>query len=223
MAAGIPSPSNAYRGQVPPAYQRAIARYGQLADREARKWGLTGEQLLAKLLAGESGFRMNAVSSANARGAAQFIPSTRQLFIQRYGVDPWRDIDSAVKGAALYMRDQGLKAYNPGGGQAYIRYILAQQPRGVAAGLPGPPLLDPLGPLDGDRGLPGLNLLTDELKQGATRALLYALLIGAGAWLATYGIYKSATGTDTGAQAKQLATDAALAAATRGRGAKAAA
>src|SRR3712207_1028347 len=99
---------------IPPQYQAAIAKYGHLADAEARKWGETGESLLAKLGAGESGFRMSAVSSAGARGGYQFMPGTRAAYMKRYGVDPWASPDAAVHAAALFMRDTGLKGYNPG-------------------------------------------------------------------------------------------------------------
>lgn len=122
---------------VPPDYRDAIARYGRLADAEAAKWGETGESLLAKVLGGESGFRMRAVSSVGARGAGQFMPGTREEFVEQYGVDPWASPDSAVLGTAIFLRDRGLRKYNPGGGQEYLDYILGQQVTGVPRGRAG--------------------------------------------------------------------------------------
>lgn len=121
--------------RVPDDYARAIARWGHLADGEARQYGLTGNELVARIISGESGFRMNAVSSANARGAGQFIPSTRASYVRLYHVDPWKDVDSAVHATAIYMqKGGGLKGYNPGGGQGYINYILGQKPTGIPRG-----------------------------------------------------------------------------------------
>lgn len=116
--------------QVPPAWRRAAERYGHAADAEAQKYGLpNGATLLAKIAHVESRFDMDEVSSAGARGGTQFMPDTRAAYLERYGVDPWRDIDSAVKATALFMRDTGLAGYNPGppgsgGGQEYIEKVL---------------------------------------------------------------------------------------------------
>lgn len=104
---------------VPAEYRRYLAKYGHLADEEAAKWGLTGAELIAKIHKVESGFEHRLpdgslkTSSAGAKGAGQFMPGTRDGFIQRYGVDPWKNTESAVKATALYMRDSGLAAYNP--------------------------------------------------------------------------------------------------------------
>lgn len=119
--------------QVPREFKRSIAREGRKLDRFAReRYGISGQALLAKTLKGESGFRMGAVSSAGARGAAQFIPGTRNAIVQRFGIDPWRSPEEAVKAARLHMQGKlghrkGLEGYNPGGGQGYVNYILGQK------------------------------------------------------------------------------------------------
>lgn len=111
----------------PRAYVEAAERWGFLAEGEAHKYGLpNGATLLLKIASGESGFNMSAVSSADARGATQFIPSTRADFIKKYGVDPWKSPDEAMHAAAIFMKTAGLGSYNPGGGQGYIDYILGQ-------------------------------------------------------------------------------------------------
>jgi hypothetical protein len=115
---------------VPKEWQAAIIKYGPMADKEARKYKQpNGATLIAKVIKGESGFRTGTgiVSSAGAKGAGQFMPGTRAEFITKYNVDPWStNIDTAVKAVGLFLRDRGLAAYNPGGGQGYINYILGQ-------------------------------------------------------------------------------------------------
>jgi hypothetical protein len=176
---------------VPAEYQAPLARWGPLADAEAAKYHLTGAQLLAKLLSGESGFRMGAVSSAGARGAAQFIPGTRAAYIQRYGVDPWASPDSAVHAAALYMqKGGGLRAYNPGGGQGYINYILGQNVAGVPKGgsAPAGPVASPAETATTDNG--GGSGLFDGVRGAAIKALLWISILFAGAFLAYRGTSK---------------------------------
>lgn len=115
-----------------PDIQRAIVKYAPLYDRQARsKYGISGRQLLAKLITGESGGRANAESKAGARGRAQFMPGTRAIAIEKYGIDPWRSADEAVHAAVLHLQGKltgakGLEGYNPGGGQQYVHYILGQ-------------------------------------------------------------------------------------------------
>jgi membrane-bound lytic murein transglycosylase B len=119
----------------------AAERWGPLADAQAHKYGVAnGATLLLKIASGESGFNMHAVSSADARGATQFIPSTRADFIKKYGVDPWKSPEEAIHAAAIFMHTAGLAAYNPGGGQGYIDYIVKQPISPVREGhqaLPG--------------------------------------------------------------------------------------
>jgi murein DD-endopeptidase MepM/ murein hydrolase activator NlpD len=115
------------------ATSRAIRRYGPDVNRLARrKYGISGKQLLSRLVAGESGGRADAVSGAGARGKTQFMPETRQAMIEQFGVDPWRSTDEAVKGAVIHLQGKlghakGLEGYNPGGGQQYVSYILGQR------------------------------------------------------------------------------------------------
>jgi hypothetical protein len=123
----------------------AAKRYGskpgfnQMAQ---KRYHISGPELLAKLAKGESGFSMGAVSSAGARGGTQFMPGTRADFIKRFGVDAWKNPDSAVHAAALYLAHdpRGLAGYNPGMG-SYTSYILGQKVGGLkgadAAPLPG--------------------------------------------------------------------------------------
>lgn len=125
----------------PRAYVVAAERWGFLADAQAHKYGIAnGATLLLKIASGESGFNMKAVSSADAKGATQFIPSTRAEYVKHYGVDPWKSPEEAIHAAAIYMHTSGLAAYNPGGGQGYIDYIKKQPISPVRAGhqlLPG--------------------------------------------------------------------------------------
>jgi hypothetical protein len=118
---------------VPPEYAASIAKWGHLADAEAHKYHLSsGDELVAMVMSGESGFRMNATSSAGAKGGGQFMPGTRAAYIQRYGLDPWRSVDEAVHSVAIYMqKGGGLAGYNPGGGQSYLKYILGQKVSGL--------------------------------------------------------------------------------------------
>jgi hypothetical protein len=138
---------------APRAYVEAAERWGHLADAQAHKYGVAnGATLLLKIASGESGFNMHAVSSADARGATQFIPSTRDSYIKSYGVDPWKSPDEAIHAAAIFMHTSGLAAYNPGGGQGYIDYIIKQ----------------PIAPVgDGHRPLPGGQKQRPEPRQAA--------------------------------------------------------
>ena len=124
---------------APRAYVQAAERWGYLAEGQAHKYGVNnGATLLLKIASGESGFKMGAVSSAGARGATQFIPSTRQSYISQYGVDPWKSPDEAIHATALFLKHQGLAAYNPGGGQGYIDYILGQSVEAKGGVRPSP-------------------------------------------------------------------------------------
>lgn len=108
-------------------------KLGRRYDRfTRRKYGLPGWKVQAKTVAGEFGGRSTrsgrgVVSSAGARGPAQFIPSTRQDFINQYGLDPWRSDAEAVKGMALHhLKRGGIAGYNPGM-PTYEDYILDQR------------------------------------------------------------------------------------------------
>lgn len=119
--------------------RKAARKYGPRVDELARRrYGISGEALLDKLIQGESGDRRNAVSSKGARGKAQFMPGTRQAAL-RYGVDPWKGSDQAVHAAELHLEgrltgSKGLEGYNPGGGRGYVDYILGQKIGNVSKG-----------------------------------------------------------------------------------------
>lgn len=121
---------------VPGAYRKPIATYGPLVNQLARRlYGISGQQLLARLTKGESGFRMNAVSGAGARGATQFMPGSRETAISKFGVDPWKSPAGAEHAAALHLLGKingtkGLSGYNPGDA-SYADYILGQRVSGL--------------------------------------------------------------------------------------------
>src|SRR5215831_12717296 len=109
----------------------AIKYFGPLVNGVAKRYGLDGTTLLGKLINGESSGRMDAVSSAGARGPAQFMPDVRNSFLKTYGVDAFRSPGEAVYAATLHLRGKlghglGLEGYNPGGGKQYVNYILSQ-------------------------------------------------------------------------------------------------
>lgn len=169
---------------VPREYREAIARYGHLADKEAKRYGFKdGADLLAKLTSGESQFNMKAVSSAGARGATQFMPATRQEFISKYKVDPWRSVDEAIHGAALFMRDRGLGGYNPGS-PTYIDYLLGQK----VSGVPAASGRNKAASIGG--GAAGGELLGDDQRSGAVKALLWVAFFLSGAGLALTGLMR---------------------------------
>lgn len=118
---------------------RAAQKYGPSVDHVAKRYGLTGAELLVKLVKGESGGSMKSVSPVGARGAAQFMPSSRNIARKKYGIDPWRSVDEALHGAALHLRGKingksGLEGYNPGGGQGYVNYIKDQKIGSIGSG-----------------------------------------------------------------------------------------
>lgn len=105
---------------------------GRRFDQYARKnYHISGRALAAKQTAGEFGGRSTrtgrgVVSSAGARGPAQFIPSTRQEFIKQYGLDPWKDDRSAIEALMKYDLQRGVAGYNPGM-PTYTNYVLGQK------------------------------------------------------------------------------------------------
>ena len=124
---------------LPSSLLQAIHRYGPSVQGIAKQYGISGEALLAKLITGESGGRANAVSNMGAQGYAQFMPGTRKIAVDKYGVDPLAGPDQAVHAAALHLRGKltgatGLEGYNPGGGRGYVDYILGQRVGDVHAG-----------------------------------------------------------------------------------------
>lgn len=100
---------------------------GKRYNRYARtNFGVSGRTLAARQIAGESGGRANAVSSAGARGRAQFMPATRAEFVKKYGIDPWGSAQDAVKALEMYDLQRGVAGYNPGM-PGYTNYVLGQR------------------------------------------------------------------------------------------------
>ncbi len=115
---------------VPAEYAKWIRKYSPRIDKMARQtYGLSGNEFMAKMLQGESGFDMSKVGPStpygNARGAAQFIPPTRDAFVEKFGIDPWRSTREAVQAMALhldgksYSKTFGIQGYNPGINDSY--------------------------------------------------------------------------------------------------------
>lgn len=138
---------NRHVAAPPRDYLEAARRYGPSVDAIAARYTnpltgrrLSGTALLLKLGSGESGFQSDAESNVGAQGRTQFMPGSRAIAMQRFGIDPLKDADSAVHAAALHLRGKingstGLEGYNPGGGQGYVSYILGQR---VGSGGGGP-------------------------------------------------------------------------------------
>jgi membrane-bound lytic murein transglycosylase B len=111
---------------IPPAYRNAFIRWGYLADNEAKKYGLpNGATLLAKIAYVESRFSadLGITSSAGAQGPMQFMPTTREEWMKRFGLDPWKSVDEAVHSGGIFMKTLGLDHYNPGS-STYISEVL---------------------------------------------------------------------------------------------------
>lgn len=116
---------------VPDSYRRLVRKYGPEVEKVAReRYGLSGEVFLAKMLKGESNFSEDMgitgpnTPVGNARGPAQFIPSTRQDMIERFGIDPWRSKREAVAAMAKHLDGRsygrgGIEGYNPGKDPSY--------------------------------------------------------------------------------------------------------
>jgi len=119
---------------------KAVRKHGKSVDALARKrYGISGAALLAKTVKGESGDNPDAVSSAGAKGRAQFMPSSRDIARKKYGVDPYSGkADDEVRAMALHLRgkingSKGLEGYNPGDPN-YPKYILGQKVGDVHGG-----------------------------------------------------------------------------------------
>jgi hypothetical protein len=115
---------------VPKEYAKWIRKYSPRIENIAQEmYGMSGNEFMAKMLQGESGFDMNKVGPdtpyGNARGAAQFIPGTRRDFIRDFGIDPWSSVKEAVQAMALhldgksYAKKPGIQGYNPGINDSY--------------------------------------------------------------------------------------------------------
>src|ERR1044072_3336299 len=111
---------------IPDEYRAAFKRWGTIADADAPKQRVpNGATLLAKIAYVETRFSKNLgiTSSAGAKAPMQFMPETRQGYIDQYGVDPWASVDDAVHAAAIFMRESGLDGYTPGS-STYISEVL---------------------------------------------------------------------------------------------------
>lgn len=89
-----------------------------LARKAHRKYPDVPASLLMSLMRQESGFDPAAVSSANAQGLTQFIPSTAASYGVKYGTGP-KEKQSQVTGAAKLLTDSNF-AENPK--EALTRY-----------------------------------------------------------------------------------------------------
>ena len=96
------------------------ARFAPAINRAAQRWSVSAALLSAQLYA-ESGFNPFAVSSAGARGIAQFMPGTAAS----YGLANPFDAEASINAQAHMMRDLlgrfasvplALAAYNAGPG-----------------------------------------------------------------------------------------------------------
>lgn len=119
---------------VPKKYRKAIGKWGEYLEKEMKKNGLvgvdgglpkgmSGAEYLAKIIQAESGWderigHPDNTSSAQAQGLGQFIPSTRDSFLEQYGVDAYGNAAQQIKAAAFHLDGNhtagGLGSYNPG-------------------------------------------------------------------------------------------------------------
>ncbi len=160
------NPGSASVGFAPPGAGAASAvpqfvpaRYRETLRRAATRWSV-GAALLAAQLQQESGFNPNSVSSAGARGIAQFMPATARS----YGLSDPFNAAAAINAQAHLMHDLlrrfasvplALAAYNAGAGrvaacwcvpafpetQAYVARIVAiSRGAGATPGSGAPPV-----------------------------------------------------------------------------------
>jgi len=110
----------------------AASPLGRKYDRAMRKrYGKSGVAVAAKTVLGEFGNRstksgQGVVSSAGARGPAQFIRSTRDAYMKQYGIDPWASDTQAIQGMMRHHLNTGIEGYNPGM-PTYKDYIMGQR------------------------------------------------------------------------------------------------
>lgn len=141
-APSTPAPQPGAPVPISPAYQAAIDRYGPQLDAVAKRYGLTGKELMAQTFAAESRFDPKALSSAGAYGAAQFMSGTRNMVVEKTGgkIDPWSgDPNQEAQAMVMHMTGQlghaqGLEGYNPGGGRKYVDTVLGTRVAGVGHG-----------------------------------------------------------------------------------------
>jgi hypothetical protein len=99
--------------------------YARLAAEAEQRYGLPAGILDAIRTRGERS-NANQTSPAGARGVYQFIPSTRQGFVQKYHVDPWSGPEAQTQAAALHVLDdyKRTKSWD----EAIARYNGGQHP-----------------------------------------------------------------------------------------------
>jgi hypothetical protein len=115
---------------LPARFRAPVRKYGPRLNSLAQgRYKISGEALLAKLGALESGWDPHAKSYAGALEEFQFMPGTRASFKSQFGVDAYGSPDDKVHAAVLHLlgkggHGKGLEGYNPGGGDHYVRQVL---------------------------------------------------------------------------------------------------
>lgn len=113
---------------VPPQLRRTVAVQGQRLNDALAEAGsdLSGPEYLAKLIQFESGWDKNAegppipdLGGVTAKRLGQFIPSTRDDILSRYGVDAYGPAKQQIKAASLHASGKAgygplYAGYNPG-------------------------------------------------------------------------------------------------------------
>ena len=89
------------------------------AQKQGKRYNIKPSDLL-DLMQFESNFTPGAVSSANAQGLTQFIPSTAQAYNVKYGTSK-KAQKTQIRGAAHYLKDLGYGSGSP----AEVRKALA--------------------------------------------------------------------------------------------------
>lgn len=116
-ASGMPQGYNA--SAFPTSYTDPA--YAQAEQAAAAEFGVPFDLIASIRVNGE---RSNAdqISSAGAATPYQFIPSTRQGFIDRYNIDPWSSPRNAARAAALHLKESydRAKAANPNASDAEL-------------------------------------------------------------------------------------------------------
>jgi hypothetical protein len=201
---------------VATATRDPVLRWAGYAQQAGKKYGIPPAVLLG-LVRVESGGIEGRVSSANARGLTQFIPSTARA----YGVDTTPGhARSQIEGAAKYLHDLGFNA-NPtaalnrysGGAAGYPAKVLtAAKDYGgttAAAAAAATPAVQQSAAPAANTG--GGALLDDTKRSGALKALTTVAFVLGGALLVYLGINQA-----SGGAVNRTAKTAATVAATRG-------
>lgn len=94
---------------MPEAWKNAPSSYKDpywtdLAKKYASSYGVPESLMLGVLLNGEKS-NADQVSSEGAKTPWQFVPGTRQRFIDNYKIDPWASPEAATEAAALHLRE----------------------------------------------------------------------------------------------------------------------